>query len=400
MVNSVDQSGRHSEVEPFLDAAKSFTTSRKIAAKLISAVAMTFVIGCSSKEKAPEESATTPETAEVKPTPTPVAAKEEPVGPPTDWSKAITKIGKNEKPAFSSDGKRMLFISRERPAHKHRQLYEMNLETKQERRLTYQDGEVFEGTLSPDDQTVFYTSTTDEIKERPILFYPELKSEPFPMTEIYRIKPKEDLHERWTTRPGFDGFIHTHTEPGKGLTVTQSRWIGSDLQLYRSYGQKPGFEDMGAKKAGVWSHSYTTHTKKPWKAWVQENSITGATSIVVQKPGAPREIIFVPTFEIRDLQFMDSGSNDMTEFIYTGKSEKMGTRKAFWLNASAKCQKPFLSSSAEVAGLQVTPDGRSLAWTLAQGSESQIFMGPIDKGPATCEPLSEAKDKSLAAIPQ
>ncbi len=381
-------------MESLVFATKSF--------KVGSLVLLAFLSGCSSTEKtelanAPAE--TKKETKEVK------EIKEEAIGKPTEWSKALTKIGKNEKPSFSNDGKRMLFISRERPAHKHRQLYEMILETKQERRLTYQDGEVFEGTVSPDDQSIFYTSTTDEIKERPILFYPELKSEPFPMTEIYRIKPKEDLHERWTQRPGFDGFIHAHNEPGKGLSITQSRWIGSDLQLYRSYGQKPGFEDVGQKKSGQWIHSFTTHGKKPWKAWVQEHSISGATAIVFQKPGTGKEVIDLPTYEVRDLQFVNSaattaGSPDMVEIIYTGKPEKIGPRKAFWLNISAKCQSQFLRSQSDVVSLQASPDGKNLAWTLSEGNESQIFMGLLDKGPLSCEPLQRNEEKSVAANPE
>ena len=384
-------------MESLFNASESFKTYGS--ALVLICLLGAFLAGCSSSEKAPE--AAPAPVLETPPQAIPQASgdkKEAPVGAPVDWSKALVKAGKNEKPNFSSDGKRMLFISRERPAHKHRQLYEMNLDTKQERRITYQDGEVFEGTMSPDDQTIFYTSTTDEIKERPILFYPELKAEPFPMTEIYRIKPKDELHERWTSRPGFDGFIHTHNEPGKGLTVTQSRWQGSDLQLYRSFGQKPGFEDYGQKKPGVWAHSFTTHIKKPWKAWIQENAITGSTAIVIQRQGSPKETFNIPTFEVRDLQFVDSGSGDMTEFIYTGKAEKMGPRHAFWLNTSAKCQSQFINSQAEVSGLQITPDGRGLAWTLAQGTESQIFMGLLDKGPAKCEPLPSADDKSVAHL--
>lgn len=381
-------------MESFVSAAKNF----KISCLVLFALAA----GCSSTNKTLDPGPEAPVAAIEKPIPvsTPSAPSEVRKEKPTDWSKAITKLGKNEKPNFSSDGKRMIFISRERPAHRHRQLYEMNLETKQERRLTYQDGEVFEGTLSPDDQSIFYTSTTDEIKERPLLFYPELKSEPFPMTEIYRIKPKDDQHERWTQRPGFDGFIHAHNEPGKGLTVTQSRWIGSDLQLYRSFGQKPGFEDFGQKKAGLWIHSFTTHSKKPWKAWVQENSISGATGIVFQKPGAGKETIEIPSYEVRDLQFVESSpgsSPEMIEIIYTGKSEKIGARKAFWLNISAKCLAPFLPTDSEVTNLQVTPDGKTLAWTLAQGNESQIFMGSLQKGPEKCEPLQKEDAKSVAA---
>lgn len=376
---------------------ESLITFKKSAASTVSTLIVIplfyLFVGCQSKPISPEEQA--------KETPLPMVSTAPKEETPTDWSKAITKTGKNEKPSFSSDGKRLLFISRDRNSHKHRQLYEMNLENKEERRITYQDGEVFEGILSPDDQSIFYTSTTDEIKERPILFYPELKSEPFPTTEIYRIKPKDDLHERWTSRPGFDGFIHTHTEPGKGLAVTQSRWVGSDLQMYRSYGQRPGFEDVGAKKSGQWNHSFTTHLKKPWKAWVQENSITGATTLLFQKSGGSRQTFDLPTFEVRDLQFVESNSSladpEMVEFIYTGRTEKMGARKAFWLNITAKCQAPFLKSQSEVSGLQVSPDGKSLAWTLSQANQSQIFMGLIDRGSDTCEPLPDKDSKSVAS---
>lgn len=375
---------------------QSLVTFKKGSAAQILVGLIVLFVNVSCKTQAPTSEKVEAPAAALEPIPV-QKSPEQPL-PEPQWEKALTRQGKNESPRFSPDGKRMLFVSRERSEHKHRQLYEMDLTTKSEKRITYQDGDVYEGSISPDGQFVFYTSTTDEIKERPILFYPELKSEPFPTTEIYRIKPDDDLHERWSQHPGFDGFIHTYQEPGKGLAIAQSRWVGSDLQLFRSLGTKPNFETFTSKKSGQWTHSFTTHYTKPWKAWIQENSITGSSQIILQKgTGNSKESLEIPLFEIRDLQFANqpnSGSDkdEVFQFIFTARSEKTGHRKAYWLNMSEKCKSGFLPSAAEVTGLRVSPDGTTLAWTLGQGNQSQIFMGLLDRGPKDCEPLQSGQD--------
>src|SRR5690349_15083267 len=54
----------------------------------------------------------------------------------------LTNVGENIEAYFSPDGTRLIYRSEKRPEHMHPQLYELELATNKERRVTFQDGEV------------------------------------------------------------------------------------------------------------------------------------------------------------------------------------------------------------------------------------------------------------------
>ena len=80
----------------------------------------------------------------------------------------MTQVGQNESPRISSDGNLVLFISKDRAAHANPQLYVYDVRTKKEKRITYQDGQVRDPLWSLDQKFIYYSSTTDEIKEKPL----------------------------------------------------------------------------------------------------------------------------------------------------------------------------------------------------------------------------------------
>jgi Tol biopolymer transport system component len=95
-------------------------------------------------------------------------------------------------------------VSSNRSSHRQGQIYIFDLANLKERRLTYQDGECSEPFLSAKGQ-IFYSSTTDELKERPSLLNKTTDPAPFASTEIYQSDFSGNEIKRWTDRPGFDG---------------------------------------------------------------------------------------------------------------------------------------------------------------------------------------------------
>lgn len=85
----------------------------------------------------------------------------------------LTSQGNNIEASFSPDGSKICFVSANRFLHKNRQLYELNLTTGIERRVSFSDGDIFSPIYSALGDIIFYASTTDKIKENPILFFPE-----------------------------------------------------------------------------------------------------------------------------------------------------------------------------------------------------------------------------------
>ncbi|MAF89679.1 MAG: hypothetical protein VX583_06885 [Bdellovibrionota bacterium] len=60
---------------------------------------------------------------------------------------------------------RLLFFSSDRLSHKNYQIYELDLGTGKERRVTHQNGQAFQASYHPNNQHIIYASTTDYEKE-------------------------------------------------------------------------------------------------------------------------------------------------------------------------------------------------------------------------------------------
>lgn len=124
-----------------------------------------------------------------------------PVGDPQ------TSSGENESPSWSPSGEAFLFISRNRPQHKNFQVYEKNILTGEEKRITYSDGDTFNPIYFNSDQEIIYSSTTDELKERPLLFKTDKGTSAYPPADLYESNLSGTEISRLTLRPGFDGNI-------------------------------------------------------------------------------------------------------------------------------------------------------------------------------------------------
>jgi Tol biopolymer transport system component len=126
----------------------------------------------------------------------PTATKVDPVlGTQATFEGNNTLSSINLKPfqlAYSSD---------QRVAHNHSQAYILDLETLAEKRLTYQDGDVIRPFWYQD--KIVYSSTTDEIKERPNILQ-KVTGQTEPSYEIYETSIETSNIERLTNRPGRD----------------------------------------------------------------------------------------------------------------------------------------------------------------------------------------------------
>lgn len=308
------------------------------------------------------------------------------------WKQAITKNGLNDHPTFSRDNRKILYISRERPKHKQRQLYELNLDNQQEKRLTFQDGDVYEAVMSDEDGAIFYTSTTDAIKERPPLFFPENKSSAWPLTDIYKIRSWREPHERWTDTPSFDGFLHLQNE-GAGWYLVSSRLVGDDMQLVRSGTAKSNFENFMVRP-GMSYLSFTSSPKRKWRAWVEEDKDSGTGTIVLGAKGQRLMTLKTGLFEVRDVQIIEGGKpkdslKESVEILYTGRPQKGAYRQAYWLRLKDDCLQSFMPMEANVSDLKLSNDQKLLLWTVSLPDRSQVFLSPLMAPTGSCESLPQ-----------
>lgn len=159
----------------------------------------------------------------------------------------LTFIGENENPTVSGDGSHIYYLSYLRRRHKNRQVYRLNLSTGLHKRITYHDGENYEVITNSIGNTLFYTSTTDEIKEDSTYIRNALKkmvpevaedpdliesNSPFlkQVTEIYQSQRNGGRIVRLTKTPKFDG--HISLSPKNTYLLFSSQRSGRP-QIYR-----------------------------------------------------------------------------------------------------------------------------------------------------------------------
>lgn len=125
---------------------------------------------------------------------------------------AITSIGENSEGSFSPDGQKIVYVSSQRKQHHQGQIYEMDLKTHKEKRVTFQGTVVHSPHYSAKGDAILYASATDELKEDPPLLHDKKLDTNFSGPPIYLEHTELYLHhlpglqmDRLSRHPGFDG---------------------------------------------------------------------------------------------------------------------------------------------------------------------------------------------------
>jgi Tol biopolymer transport system component len=126
---------------------------------------------------------------------------------------ALTSVGENFDATFAPDGQRIVFVSTNRKQHKQGQIYELDLKTHKEKRITYQGSVVVHSPqYSPKGDAILYASGTDELKEISPLLYDKKADADFTGPADYLERTELYLHhlpglqmERLSNHPGYDG---------------------------------------------------------------------------------------------------------------------------------------------------------------------------------------------------
>jgi Tol biopolymer transport system component len=159
-------------------------------------------------------------------------AKLPPAAPDPYPSEQITYLGTNSQATVSSDGLKVVFVSRQRDGHENHQLYLMDLAKNQESRISHQDGDVAFPVFHPKRDLVLFSSTTDEVKESPdissIISSSDVgeKTHTDPIlwpTDLYATNIDGSRMWRISRHKGFDGLASFHPR-GRLVAFTTSRY--------------------------------------------------------------------------------------------------------------------------------------------------------------------------------
>ncbi|MGE0527643.1 MAG: TolB family protein [Bdellovibrionales bacterium] len=296
--------------------------------------------------------------------------------------------GESSQPSFSHSGKRLLFISSRRPGHTHAQVYEKNLQSGEERRLTFQNGATFSPHYDLADERVIYASTTDELKEYPPLLNPDgLPSRlPFPLnepTEVYLHGVAGLEITRLTSRRGFDGQARFSTD-GRSLTWTQAHETKNKrktkvLSLNRTTGTLGQVHGLGVNPT-----QYVTSPKGNAAAWIRWDSDFTSTHLMLKRNStAPTEVAGNFLVLKTDPVFSNNGA----WLIWAQREVDSGDLTLWGFDMTTSCVHRWpMPQGGDRRHPTVSPDGKWLVYTLIQGERSRIARLPYSPPAGPCTP--------------
>ncbi len=206
----------------------------------------------------------------------------------------VTQAGWSARPTAAGD--QLLYVSGDRAGHRQPQVYEMDVTKKRERRVTFQDGEIFDVVAAPSGGGYYYSSSTDEIKENPDYIrnalaqlkgaqtaeandtsvLADLAGRALPRTEIYKSSKDGNSIQRLTESPGFDGELSSsadgnavffsHVE-AKTRSIYRYDLKTKKVALFGPRGTTAAYPTLSAKKHMAWIAAEKTEPMQ-WSVWV------------------------------------------------------------------------------------------------------------------------------------
>lgn len=276
----------------------------------------------------------------------------------------LTKIGSNDSPFLSADGKKLVFVGRKRPSHQQGQIYLYDLEGLKERRITYQDGECRDPIIFRDD--IIYASTTDELKERPRLFQKSQENSPYPPTELYESGISDINIDRLTHHPGFDGF--PWPRPDKSSLLLFSQWNGKGLEVHQLNLKNDGILPLLSKKDRSIESLRPSPDDKQW-AWI-ERLPDSTTQVVVSPSGFAtnkQKVLNLPKGDYKDLIWATD-----KKLMMSAKSLKK-FYQLYSFDLEKNCLQSLFDSNSDLSSPQLHSERQAIVFTSTSDGNSQIF---------------------------
>lgn len=300
----------------------------------------------------------------------------------------ITFVGDNDHPRFSADGTRLLFQSR-RSTHRGLQIYEMDLTKKKERRVTFSDGDAFDAAYIGDHE-IIYASTTDEIKEGPLVDRKFDKE--FPPSDIYM----SDLYGtdilRLSRQPGYDGELLFLAHPQRPAIFFTSR-RGELLGIYRLDLQKLPVSLVSAEKDKSKRYPALTPDQQSL-AWVEKESKSGDESLVLYKIKSKVPLVLKSgEGQYRDLFFAPRNPQRLFYSILR-KGEKKNQIEVY--NIETNCtQVVFKGADSLFSPTVNNEEPERIAFSRHFQEKRQIYSAilPADLGPCLEAPAQDTLKK-------
>ncbi|MCB0365959.1 MAG: PD40 domain-containing protein [Bdellovibrionaceae bacterium] len=344
-----------------------------------------FLFSCQSEQKSKDAG----ETAGVtKPQPKP------PKGYEPAEAKLVTGEGENWDGHFSPDGRKVLYLSKNRPKHKHSQVYEFDRVTLRHRRITFHDGENSGPRYDSSGKWILYASTTDEIKENPAYIQKALKELSSAKTEektvtstssaapwlelpyeIYRSSTNGNDIERLTHTPSYDAeasyhpslptILFTSVRHGRPMLYMMnvdgsSQKLLSDSRFIEAEGQfHPGGKEL---------------------VFVRYSSDMKQAQIVFKDTKTKEEKnLTLPTAVSWSPVWLPDGEH----ILFASNLDDPENFEIYAIKKDGSCLQRLTYSLGNDVQPAISPDGKSVLFTSDRGGSRQLYLMDF-KPPTTC----------------
>lgn len=321
----------------------------------------------------------------------------------------LTSSGENSSPSWSPDGQHLVFVSRNRSGHTNSQVYEYDLSESKEHRITYSDGDATDPQFVLNGQKIVYASTTDELKERPLLIRKSEKPESLdsePPSDLYLSDLAGIEITRLTNHPGFDGQIKLSGLRDDEFYFTSTK--DNSKQIF-----KFNLKSKAITSLTDISKLKTTNTKSIIRdfvvinnrfAWVQESLEADKNQQVFMAVGSLKSPMAIPleAKTISDLQWVTNATKGQEKLLATitvaSQDASKGKSQIILLDSQKNCARVLLSAEKfKVSQATLSPDQKRIAFVSNEIDEKpQIMTKWIDSKELECEAAPAAKTEEPA----
>ena len=322
----------------------------------------------------------------------------------------LTSSGENTDARFSTDGKRILFVSRSRSGHHQAQIYELHLGAMREKRITFHDGDDASPVYATDGVHIFFSSSTDEIKEEPHVSDRLLRTyrpEVFAKRHASRAEAKDSdeegseiyeqtLHgrsiERLTHSPGFDGDVEP--DPSSKNIVFSSARTKKTTRLFVAKGKS-----QTALSQGDFVDRFPRISQNgKWLIWSRKAVGGEDMHLMIMENGKsnrpPRALTSGSSLDLHpawhpsgEIAVFASNRDDRVFNLYT-------------IDREGRCLKRLTQSEFDLLQPVFNPDGKQIIFTARRGDQHQLFV--LDyKPPADCigDPVKTGPSPGVPILP-
>lgn len=260
-------------------------------------------------------------------------------------------------------------MSQSRATHQQTQVYVYDLSNLAERRVTYQDGQCDSPIFIKQSGDIVYTSTTDEIKERPSLLRKDNSNE-IP-SELYLSDINGSNIRRLTKHPGFDG--NPVDRPGKlnAIYFSEQSPDGAKKIMQMNLNSDQPFQIIAKK--GISIEEFTpSATGKKW-LWVENDLEKKQSSLwLAEKIIAKAQALKMPQGQYQDFSWIDD-----SHLLLSAKLEGKKNFELMTYETDKKCLRPFLADKSNLTEPQLTSNQRSLIFVSDIGGKRQIYYRSV-----------------------